>query len=249
MKRVSRTLMAAALLLGYVQAVSAQTADEIVERHLKAMGGREALQKIKSRSITGTLTLTSPVGELSGPIEVLNQEPNKERTLLTLDLTSLGAGQVVVDQRFDGTTGYVIDTLQGNRDITGVQLENLKNERFPTPLMSYKELGLGVKLGGKEKVGERDAYVLVLEPKSGTASRQLIDAESYLLLRVVQTVEAPQLGQFEQTTDMLDYRDLDGVKVPYLIKSASSVQNLSVTVSKIVHNVAIDPSLFVKPAN
>lgn len=249
MKNVSRWLAAAALLLGWAQAASAQTVDEIVERHLKAIGGRAALGKLTSRSITGTITLTTPVGELSGPIEVLNQTPNKSRQLITLDLTSLGAGQMVFDQRFDGTTGFVIDSLQGNREITGGQLESMKNEMFPSSFLNYKQSGITLKLGGKEKVGDRDAYVLIVEPKGGWSVRQYFDAESYLVIRAVSTGEAPQIGQFEQTTDLLDYRDVDGVKMPFQIKASSTAQSFVVTVSKVEHNVAIDPSLFAKPAN
>ena len=173
MKTASRTLLITGLLLGIAQAASAQTADEIVERHIAAIGGRAALTKLTSRSNTGTITLTTPVGDLTGPIEILNQRPNKERTLITLDLSSVGAGQMTVDQRFDGKTGYVIDTLQGNRDITGDQLEALKNEAFPTQLLAYKEKGLALKLGGREKVGDRDAYVLLVEPKTGPALRDV----------------------------------------------------------------------------
>jgi hypothetical protein len=249
MKSVSRWMVAAALLLGWAQSASAQTVDEIVERHLKAVGGREALGKLTSRSITGTITLTTPVGELSGPIEVLSQTPNKSRQLITLDLTTLGAGQMVFDQRFDGTTGFVIDSLQGNREITGAQLESMKNEQFPSSFLTYKQSGMAMKLVGKEKIGDRDAYVLIVEPKGGWPVRQYFDAESYLLIRAVSTVEAPQIGQFEQTTELLDYREVDGVKTPFQIKSSSTAQNFVVTVSKIEHNVAIDPSLFARPAN
>ena len=249
MMTASRRLLIAGLLLGCVQTASAQTADEIVERHLAAIGGRAALAKLTARSNVGTISLTTPVGELSGPIEVVSQKPNKERTLITLDLSSVGAGQMTVDQRFDGKTGYVIDSLQGDRDMAGDQLEALKNGDFPTPLLTYKEKGISVKLAGKEKVGDRDAYLLILEPKTGPAMRQYIDAENYLLIRAVLTVDTPQTGKFEQTTDLLDYRDVDGFKVPFQIKATSNVQNFVVTLTKVEHNKPIDDSLFAKPAN
>jgi len=245
----SRKLLIAGLLLGCVQTASAQTADEIVEKHLAALGGRAALAKLTSRSNVGTITLTTPVGELSGPIEVVSQRPNKERTLITLDLSALGGAQMTVDQRFDGKTGYVIDTLQGNRDMTGDQLEALKNGDFPTPLISYKEKGIALKMAGKEKAGDRDAYVLILEPKTGPVIREYIDADTYLLIRTVVTVDTPETGKFEQTVDLLDYRDVDGFKVPFQIKATSAVQNFVVTLTKIEHNKPIDDSLFAKPAN
>src|SRR5215831_10795548 len=137
-KNGSRRLVLLALFLGFVQFASAQTADEIIEKHLAALGGRAALNKIKSRSTKGTITVSTQVGDLTGSIEVLNQVPNKSRTFIQLDLSSLGLGKVVQDQRFDGTTAYMIDSLQGNRDIMGDQLELMKNAQFPDALMNYK---------------------------------------------------------------------------------------------------------------
>jgi hypothetical protein len=211
------------------------------------MGGRGALGKLTSRSMAGTITLSSPAGELSGPFEILNQAPNKSRTLITLDLTDLGAGKMVFDERFDGMAGYVIDTMQGNRDLTGNQLENLRNETFPTPFLDYKARGATVELGGKEKVGDRDAYLLTLRPKTGPATRRYIDAESYLEVRTISTVEAPQVGEFEQTMDFLDQRDVDGLKIPFQVRGTSNFQTFTVNITKVEHGLTIDQSLFSKP--
>jgi hypothetical protein len=248
MKTVSRLLAMAVLLLGSVQAVSAQTADEIVEKYLTAIGGRAALGKLKSRSMSGTITLSTPAGDVSGPVEILNQTPNKSRSLIKLDLSSFGAGQAIIDQRFDGVSGYALDSLQGNRDITGNLLENLKNGAFPSPLLIYRELGATVELGGKEKIGTREAYVLIFKPKGGSVVRQYVDAESYLLVKVVVKLDVPPIGEFEQTTELLDYRDVDGVKVPFQAKSTSSVQSSIVNITKVEHNTRIDETLFSKPA-
>src|SRR5262245_42373104 len=118
-----RSAAVLATLLSWAVPSLAQTADEVIEKHLAATGGRAALSKITSRVSTGSIAVTTPIGELKGSIEVYNKAPNKTRTLIKLDLTAVGGGQMVSDQRFDGTTGYVIDTFQGNRDITGDQLE------------------------------------------------------------------------------------------------------------------------------
>ena len=206
MRLTSRRLAIATLCLVWAQVASAQTADEVIDKHLAALGGRAALEKLKSRVVTGTITLSTPAGEVSGPFEALNQEPNKARTLIKLDLTALGAGEVTIDQRFDGTTGYVLDSLQGNRAITGNQLENMRNSTFPNPFLTYKERGATVELRGKEKIGEREAYALVFKSKTGPAARQYVDAESYLPLRLVVSVDVPQMGELEQTTDFFDFR-------------------------------------------
>jgi hypothetical protein len=247
MRVLSNRLLAAAVILGCARVASAQTADDVIEKYLAAIGGRAALGKLTSRTTTGTMTLSTPGGDVSGTIEIQNKPANKVRTVMKLDLTSLGAGPMVVDQRFDGTSGYVVDTLRGNRDITGNQLENMKNAMFPTPFLNYKERGATVELAGKEKVNGRDAYVLILKPKAGSVARQFIDAESYLPVRLVIKVDVPEVGQLEQTSDLSDYREVDGVKVPFKIAVSSSMQNFTIAVTKVEHNVALDDALFVKP--
>ena len=249
MTKFVRLIAAASLVLGTVHEAAAQTADEVVEKHIAAIGGRAALGKLTSRTLTGTITVSTPAGEFSGPIEVMNQTPNKVRTLITLDLTAVGVGKMVIDQRFDGITGYAIDTLQGNRDITGDQLEAMRSAYFPSPLLNYKENGIAVELAGKEKVGEREAYVLVLKPKTGPPMRHFFDATSFLLIRQVTTLDIPPVGALEQTVDFSDEREVDGVKISHKLVATSTVQNFTVVVTKVEHNAAVDQTLFSKPAN
>jgi outer membrane lipoprotein-sorting protein len=249
MTKFVRVVAVASLVLGSVHQAAAQTADEIVEKHIAAIGGRAALSKLTSRVANGSIAISTPAGEFSGPIEVMNQAPNKARTLINLDLSAVGVGKMTIDQRFDGLTGYAMDTLQGNRDITGDQLESMRNGYFPTPLLNYKQNGIAVELTGKEKVGDREAYVLVLKPKTGPSVRQFIDATSFLLIRQVQTLDIPPVGPLEQTVDFSDERDVDGIKVSHKLAATSSAQNFTVTLTKVEHNKAIDQSLFAKPAN
>jgi outer membrane lipoprotein-sorting protein len=248
MRFTSKGWLLAAAVLSFAPAASAQTADEIVEKSLAAIGGRAALGKLTSRSTTGSMTVSTPAGEVSGSIEVLNQVPNKIRTLINLDLSSLGAGSAVIDQRFDGTSGFASDSMRGNRDITGDQLANLRNGFFPTPLLNYKERGTKIELAaGKEKLGDREAYALTLTPTAGPPSHLFIDAQSYLPIKAVVTLDVPELGSMEQATEFSDYRDVDGVKVPFKVHGTSSVQTFTIVVTKVAHNVTIDPALFVKP--
>jgi outer membrane lipoprotein-sorting protein len=248
MKAMKTLLLAAALVLTWGRIAAAQTADDVIEKYLAARGGRAALAKVTSRSTTGTMTLALPNGPVSGTIEILNQQPNKSRTVTKLDLTSLGAGQLTREQRFDGATGYILDNLQGNREITGNQLENLKNTAFPTPLLTYKERGATVELAGKEKVDGRDAYVVLFKPKVGSIARNFIDAETYLPTRIVVKVDIPEAGgEVEQTSDLSDYRVVDGIKIPFAIKVSSPIQSFTIAVTKVEHNVKVDDTLFSRP--
>jgi hypothetical protein len=212
------------------------------------MGGRAAFERLKSRSIVGTIILSTPGGDIEGSVEILNAAPNKSRTLIKADLSALGVGPLVVDQRFDGNAGYVMDTLQGNRAITGNQLDNMRNGSFPHPFLNYKDRGTSAKLSGKEKIDEREAYLLIFEPTSGSIVRQYVDAETFLPMKTIVKLDVPQLGtEVEQTTDFSDYREVDGVKLPFRLKATSAIQNYTITITKVEHNIQVDETLFSKP--
>jgi outer membrane lipoprotein-sorting protein len=244
----SMRLITAAILLTLDAAqATAQTADEIIEKHLAAMGGREALATIRTRVSTGSITLTTAGGPVSGTVESFAKAPNKSRTLISLDLTALGAGKIVNDQRFDGTTGFIIDTFNGNRDITGSQLEALRNSAFPTAWLDYRARGLTITLSGQESLGDRATFVLETTPKAGPRVRSWVDAETFLLLKTSVTISSPGVGEIEQINEFSDFRTVDGVKVPFLVKSLNAVQAATATLTSVRHNVEIDDASFVKP--
>ena len=249
MLNMYRFVAAVALVALSSVVAGAQTVDELVEKHLAATGGRAALGKLTSRVSTGAITVTTPVGNLPGTIEMYAARPNRIRTLIKLDLSAVGGGQIVNDQRFDGTTGYVIDTFSGNREITGAQLDAMRNGTFPTPLLTYKETGLQLTLSGREKVGDTEAYVLVMTPKAGPPARLFLDPDTMMMVKTVMTVNVPQLGgDVEQVIEFSDFRDVDGIKVPFVTKVVNPAQTVTATMATVTHNAAIDDSTFARPA-
>jgi len=247
MRTLIQRLAVGVFVLAFAHTAAAQTADEIIEKSIAAQGGRAAFQKIKTRTLSGTITLGTPAGDIPGTIEIQNAAPNKTRTLIKADLTSLGAGPMQIDQRFDGATGYVLDSLQGDRPISGNQLDNMKNGAFPHPYLTYKATGASASLAGKEKMDGRDAFVVVFEPTSGSPIRSYIDAETYLPIATRVKTNLPQVGDLEQTSHTSDYRDVDGVKLPFKIEVSSALQSFTIVVNKVEHNTTIDDKLFVKP--
>jgi outer membrane lipoprotein-sorting protein len=231
-------------LLAFASSASAQTADEIVEKYLAAVGGRDALSKLTTRRSTGVVTISVQGADLSGPIEISTKAPNKGRAYMKLDLTALGAGEMIIDQRFDGTSGVAMNSLQGDSEITGNQLENMRNNVFPTPLLAYKTAGTTLEALPRGRVGATEALVLQMTPKTGSVTRLYFDAATGLLLKTVATVSAPELGSFEQTSEVSDYRSVDGVLVPFMTVTSSPMQTITVALSKVEHNVTLDDALF-----
>ncbi len=241
-----RALAAACVLLLGPHVAAAQTADEILDKTIAALGGKAALAQIKSRLASGSITIATPVGNVDGTVEIAYAVPNKIRTLTKASVPL--AGQLVIDQRFDGKSGYVLDSLRGNRDLTGNPLDNLRNGTFPHPLFNYKELGSTARLIGKEKAGDRDALVVALTPAKGSEVRYYLDAETYLPLKTVARIQPPSGQEIEQVNEFGDFRAVDGVKVAFKLKSSSPVQTFSMQLTKVENNVAVDDALFSKPA-
>jgi len=247
MRKLSLLLLLALVLAPAFTAASTapQTAEAAIEKHIAALGGRDALVKLTTRKSTGTITISTGGGDLSGPIELFSKAPNKSRAYTELDLSAMGmAEKMKLDQRFDGTTGWVLNSLQGDSEMPASQQASQRNNVFPTAFLSYKEAGTTVKLLPSEKVGAKDAVVLEVTPKSGTVSKVFLDPDTYLVIRTSATVESPEVGKFEQVSEPSDYRAIDGVKIPFSIVTTSPMQTVTIKLTTVEHNVAIDDALF-----
>jgi outer membrane lipoprotein-sorting protein len=236
---------AAAGIVLWAGSAQAQTADEAVEKALAAMGGRAALTKLTTRVITGTITVSTQGADIPGTVEMSYKAPNLARSVMRLDLSAYGGQELVIEQRCDGKTAVEIDSRTGVKEITGNRLENMLNPSFPSPFLNYKQAGGKVEVAGKEKLGERDVIVLVFTPKVGSVSRLFFDAQTWQVVRWTGKLNVPEAGgEIEQTTDPSDYRDVDGVKIPFTLVQSSPVQSLTIRIQKVAHNTPLDNSIF-----
>ena len=225
----------------------ALTADDIVAKYIQALGGADALSKITSRRATGTVTVATPNGDLSGPIEILSKAPNKTRASMTLDLSAMGAGSMDLVQRFDGTAGMMSNSMQGDVPIDGSQLENMRNSLFPTPFLHYKENGTSVTLLPKDAIDGKPVLAILAKPKTGPSVTVYFDPDTFLVARTVVRVNSAQLGgDIDQYQDPSDYRDVSGVKVPFRVINSGAGQTVTIIFTKVENNVPLDDSVFGK---
>jgi hypothetical protein len=85
----------------------------------------------------------------------------------------------------------------------------------------------------------------VYTPKTGSVIRLYFDAQTWQLIRSVAKVNVPEAGgEIEQTTDPSDYREVDGVKLPFTLVVNSPVQSVTIRLQKIEHNKPLDDALF-----
>jgi hypothetical protein len=102
------------------------------------------------------------------------------------------------------------------------------------------------KVRGKEKVGDRDAYLVVGQREGKTPVRLYFDEQSGLLVRLVRYGETP-LGRLPTQIDYADYRDVGGVKIPFRWTLARTSGLFTIQVSEVKDNVAVDDAKFARP--
>src|SRR5215475_11889870 len=136
------------------------SADKISEKCAKSSGGKEAWAKLKTMVMTGSVDV--PTFGVSGKIEVYAKRPNK-----ILRVTTVADGQFVQKEGFDGQAGWASDPQKGLRAMTGPQLEQAKVEAIFDTDAHLKDVYPDLKVTGRTKVGERDAYTAVAHEPGG----------------------------------------------------------------------------------
>ncbi len=103
----------------------------------------------------------------------------------------------------------------------------------------------GMRVGGVQKLGERETYVVENVTDTKT-ERYFFDSQTGLLLRKI-TLNKTMLMPFPEQVDFEDYRDVDGVKMPFVIRYSAidTYDSWNRTFTEIKRNVAVDDTSFV----
>jgi outer membrane lipoprotein-sorting protein len=214
------------------------TADEVVDKYVNAIGGKEAYEKLSSRLSKGTFEL--PAMGASGSLEIHAKAPNK--TISIIDIPGFG----VISRSYDGTTAWSQDPQTGIRELTGNELTIQKRGADFFQAVRMKELYPKREVKGKEKVGEREAYLVEMVPSEGGPVKMYFDTENGLLTKIQLDAETPQ-GTMDFQTMLADYKEVDGVKLAYTIRQVAGALDFVIKIQEIKHNVPIDDEKFKKP--
>lgn len=219
---------------------SLPTVDQILDRYVQALGGRAVISKVSSRVSKGTVEI--PTLGVTGSFESFEKAPNK--SLAKIMLTGFGE----VRQGFDGTVAWSQDPQSGIREKSGVELAAARRDSDIHKDIKLRELYPTLALEGKNKVGERETYVIVATPAEGSSEKWYFDAETHLLLRADIEVEGPQ-GKLPAENYFDDYREVEGVKLPFTLRQSTSAFSIVTKIQEVKHNVPVEDSIFSKPAD
>ena len=217
------------------------TVDEIIAKNLQAKGGAEKWQAVKSVKMTGRMTAQGT----EMPLTVYAMRPNFNRQEITLP-----AGKAI--QAFDGTIAWIVNPAIGvdtPQPVPGPAAELAKNSAdFDGALLNYKTKGNSIELVGKEKLEGKDVYHLKVTVKGGPVQHYLLDAESGIELRMTADVDLPNGQRQTLTTEMSNYKQVDGIMIPHTVTQMSGLQRLlQWTIDTVEFNSVPDDSIFRMP--
>ncbi len=212
------------------------TADEIVEKYVAALGGATAIKKTTSRVMKGTIL----TGGSDTPIELFTKAPNKR-----ISITHNPNGESFT--AFDGTMGWLGNTGRPAREMSPAESEaaGLDAEFYLGPRL--KEIFQQLRPGRPEDIAGVECVQLIGTRPNRPPVRFYFDSKSGLLTRMVRYGETP-LGRNPTQIDYADYREVDGVKIPFRWTLARPNGRFTIQVLEVKTNVPIEDSRFAKPA-
>ncbi|OLC03031.1 MAG: sialidase [Gemmatimonadetes bacterium 13_1_40CM_69_22] len=223
--------------------LSAQTADEIIAKYVKTVGGMDKIQAVTTLRRTGKFT---GGGGFEAAVLQENKRPTKVREEFSLQgMTGINA--------YDGKTGWKIEPWQGKKDPEALSEEEMKqiveDADFDEPLVNYQQKGNKVELVGTDQVEGTDAYKLKVTLASGDVRYYYVDTDYYVPIKI-EMKRMIRGAEQEFETSLGDYKEVAGWYLPYAMESnvRGSDNKQKVTFEKIEANVALDDQRFEKPA-
>jgi len=215
------------------------TVDQVLARYVRALGGQAALSKLHSRVMIGTFEI--PSRQISGSAELDMQAPDHFYSRVSIP----GGGDHILV--FDGKSGWALDPQSGLREVTGLELTELRRSSQFLYESRLRALFAAVRVLEKAMEGDRPVWVLEAIPAQGPAERFYFDTQTGLLLRHDSTQSTPD-GDVPIEHRYFHYIAVDGVQVPSLLRHHDPSLDWQVTFSEIRQNVSIDPAEFARPA-
>jgi outer membrane lipoprotein-sorting protein len=234
-----KILMIVALVF-VVSLLHAQEADEIIANYFENTGSIKNWKNLESMRITAVMNQ----GEMQLDITIFQKRDNLQRTEIQLQ------GKTII-QAYDGETGWMINPLTGSdapQKLPADMVEEMKDQKFESDLLDYKEKGHTVELEGTEDIEGSETYKLKLTKANGDVEYYFFDTEYYVPIMQRRVVKfGPGKGQ-ETETYISDYQEVGEFMMPFFIDARVNGQSMQkITFKEYFLNEEMDDSMFFMP--
>jgi hypothetical protein len=216
------------------------SADSLFDKYLKAIGGADRLTALKSFAAKGTYEgFDTAFAKI--PVELYAKAPN-QRTMVV----KMGGGDSY--RVFDGRNGWMAgpDTPVPIVQLTAGNLERARLEgllQFPGNIKS----AFSTWKVGRTAIDGNEVWIVQGSNGNETPLTNFYFGQDGMLVRLVRWTITP-VGRVPTQIDYKDYRDVAGVKMPFSWTVSQTYMQMSINLSDIQPNAAVDPAKFNKPA-
>src|SRR5215213_11796273 len=192
------------------------TTDELIARMIVAYGGEENLRKHKSSRTTIEIDLENQGVQAKGSISA--KAPN----LTASDMTFMALGRKIgtLVSYFDGSGGGEMLSFGPPEIYSGKRLEDIKASSDFYDVLNWKNSYKTITVKKMGKLGDEDVYILEKRSEKGTPVIDYVSTKSFLVLRRDSVVVSETSGiEIPQTELFSDYRNVDGVMMPFKVVS------------------------------
>jgi hypothetical protein len=222
--------------------VALPSAEQIMAKYLVALGGKDAAAKLKTTVMKGTIEFENR-SEAEGrnvQIEITLKGPDKYLITWTKPQGFLG----ITAASINGNIGWA-RTSAGLRKLSERELEAARRPVALYRVIKVTEPPAQMKVLGTETIGGREAYVVARVVNADTTRKFFFDTQTGLLLRMLTTTQT-LLAPLPEQVEFEDYREVDGVKVPFTIRISDTAPFTTGTrrFTDIRHNVSVSEDIF-----
>jgi len=218
-------------------AAALPTPKEIMENYLKATGGREAYAKLTNRVTTSEMEMAA--AGIRGSIVITQAAPRQ--MVSKVDIAGFGNQS----SGTDGVDVWEVATA-GPRLVTGRERDTqLRLATFNSEL-DWEKQYTNLKVNQLTDVGGKPAYEMEVTTADGVTSTQWYDKETGLLVKT-KGIIVSAMGEIPVETSISDYRDVDGIKLPFKTTQSFNGQEMTLTIKSVTHNTNLPPDTFAMP--
>jgi CubicO group peptidase (beta-lactamase class C family) len=218
------------------------TADELMAKAIEAVGGEANWRKLNSRVMNYDIDLINQ--GVKGTVVSYSKAPNLSASETTM--TAIGKTIAKGFEFFDGTRGEELYTFAPVEKYAGKRLEDARIGADFYSILNWKTNYKSVEVKGIEKVGDEECYVVEFTPEKGTRVTELYSTKTFLLMkRRGVSVSSTTEQSVPYSVIFSDYRDVDGIKLPFKsVQTSISMGDVITVVKSVKHNVPVDDKIF-----
>lgn len=212
-------------------------AETIIEKALEASGGSKAYEAIHNRHVSGTLEI--PMAGIKGSMNTYEAAPNNLAVVTEI------AGVGTMRQGTNGVDAWEV-SMMGPQLKTGEEKQIMLFRSEFNADLRWKERYTSAETTGTDEVDGRPCYVVVMTPKVGRPEKRCYDTETYDMVRT-EVTEVSAMGEIPAVALPSDFREVDGIRIPFKLVNKAMGQEFTVTIEEVEHNVDLPEGVFDPP--